>query len=225
MKRFLKIFLLGVCLGILAAVVRYHLHLDQSTFWLCFGVAGALIVVLAVLFNLLYTRAYQQKMVQAVKLLEEGRISDYILTMERLLEKVKGTHLKNLFQLNLAAGYCDAKQFHQATRLLEELSGARLPGVARMVYHLNLCACYFYTEQPARAMELYESCQKEFAPFREGSSYGGNLAVLDMFAAIQRRQYSQAKELLGRARETWNHPLLQDDYNYIEAELVRRKKM
>ncbi|MCI8422838.1 MAG: hypothetical protein HFF50_04790 [Lawsonibacter sp.] len=225
MKRFLKIFLLGVCLGILATAIRYRFHMSQSTFWTYFGLAAALAVVSAVLFNWLYTRVYQQKMAQAVKLLEEGKTSDYILTMERLLEKVKGTYLKNLFQLNLAAGYCNAKQFHQATRLLEELSGARLPGVARMVYHLNLCACYFYTGQPARAMELYESCQKEFAPFREGPSYGGNLAVLDMFAAIQRRQYSQAKELLGRARETWNLPRLQDDYNCIEAELVRRKKM
>ena len=57
MKRLLKIFLLGVCLGILATAIRYHFHMDQSTFWAYFGLAAVLAVVFAVLFNLLYTRA------------------------------------------------------------------------------------------------------------------------------------------------------------------------
>ncbi|MCI9269172.1 MAG: hypothetical protein HFF40_09990, partial [Lawsonibacter sp.] len=63
-----------------------------------------------------------------------------------------------------------------------------------------------------------------FEAQRKGGLYGGNIAIVDILAAIQKQEYSQAEQLLDRARQTWNAPRFQKAFQEIEHVLTEIKK-
>lgn len=222
MKHFLKVIVAGVCLGVVLVVIQIVFQFDRDALLRGYWSFAAVLIVAAALFNILYNLRYQKKMQAAAALLEEGRPAEYIAAVESLLQTARGRYVRNTLTLNLTAGYCDLKQFDKAIDILEGLSGERLRGIVKTVQRLNLCACYFYTGQQSKAMELYRASQKEFAPYRKTAVYGGSVAVLDMFAAIGEGRSKDAEALLKTARETWDRPRLRDDYQYIEALLAEQ---
>ncbi len=225
MKHYLKIAACGIGLGVVLVIVQQILQIDKENFLYGYYIVAGILIVSIFLFNLLYVRFYQKKMHQAILLLEAGKADEYLVVVQHLLKRAKGRYLKNLLTLNLTAGYCDLKQYEQAIDILENLSKQKLRGQLKMVQQLNLCACYFYTKQNDRAIELYESSQKIFKPFRSLSIYGGNFAILDIFAAIERGEYAKAFNLLEYAQKTWKNPRLQDDYLYLKKLLEESNKI
>ncbi len=221
MKRLLIIFALGLIIGILLLIVQQVFQIPKDVFMHYYWILGAVVVVGAVLFNLFYVRNYQKKMKAAAALLDSGKTDEYIKVVGALRRNAKGRYLKNLFIVNLSAGYCDLKEYGKAIELLESLSDERLYGILKLVHRLNLCGSYFYNHQPEKAMAMYMSSQKEYGPYRESKMYGGYIAVLDVFAAIEIGELSRAKELLEAARGSWNNPHLQDDYSYLEDRLQK----
>lgn len=219
LKHVLKILVFGVCLGILLSFIRVKLQIDTGVFMAGYWIAAGVILTGLVLYGALYMRWFGRKMREAVILLEAGETKAYIKALEKLRGQARGRFLKNLFQLNLSAGYCDLKQYAKAISILEPLSAARLRGDMQMVHRLNLCVCYFYSGQAPEAMQLYEASEAVFAPYRDRQPYGGNLAVLDMLAALERKEYEAAGAMLAEAREKWNRPRLAEDYAYIAEQL------
>ena len=224
MKHFCKVVAAGIVLGLLLAAVRELFQVDEAAFMHFYLVAGIAVVAGAALLNLLYTGKYQKRMRRALALLEEGRVREYTEAVEKLLASARGRGLRNLLQLNLSAGYCEQKQFDRAIGILEGLSGERLWGMMKTVRRLNLCLCYFYTRQGEKALALYSESREDFSRFREKPSLGGNLAVLDMFAAIESGRYDEAERLLEGAQKSWDNPRLQEDYQYIAALLKERRE-
>lgn len=224
MKHFCKVVAAGIVLGLLLAAVRELFQMDEAAFIHFYLVAGIAVVAGAALLNLLYTGKYQKRMRQALALLEEGRAREYTEAVENLLASARGRALRNLLQLNLSAGYCEQKQFDRAIGVLEELSGERLWGMMKAVHRLNLSLCYFYTRQGEKALALYSESRESFSRFRGNPALGGNLAVLDMFAAIECGRYDEAGGLLESARKSWDNPRLQEDYRYIEDLLKERRE-
>ena len=72
-------------------------------------------------------------------------------------------------------------------------------------------------------MALYESSQGVFNPYRNNKLYGGNIAVLDIFAAIGMKDYARAAELLQTAKSTWDESRFLDDYRYLEENIDQSK--
>ncbi len=127
--------------------------------------------------------------------------------------------------MNLSAGYIDLKEFGKAIELLEGISDRRLVGTAvKTVCRLNLCTCYFQTGQGEKALALYRDSQSIFEAQRKGGLYGGNIAIVDILAAIQKQEYSQAEQLLDRARRTWDAPRFQEAFQEIEHVLTEIEK-
>lgn len=219
LKHYLKVIGVGVCIGVLAAVVRTAFRIDSAVFWRVYWIAGVAVVFGAALCNVLYVGRYSKRMQDAIAHYEKGETKAFMDEVEDMLRTAKGRNLRNMLELNLTAGYCEWKQFDKAIDILERLSHEHLRGAAKMVQRLNLCVCYFYTAQGARAAVLYRASKKEFAPYRESKLYGGNIAVVEMLAAIEEGQFGRAEELLRQARETWDSPRLQEDYDNIEKKL------
>jgi tetratricopeptide (TPR) repeat protein len=164
-------------------------------------------------------------MKQIAPLLEAGKPQEYVAGVEQLLETAKGQNLRKILTMNLAAGYIDLKQFDKAIELLEGISDKKLAGTAvKTVYRLNLCTCYFNTDQGEKALKLYNDSQKIFEAQRGGKLYGVNIAVVDMLAAIQNRRYDQAEQLLDQARRTWDDPRFREAFQEIERTLTEIKK-
>ena len=71
---------------------------------------------------------------------------------------------------------------------------------------------------------LYRDSQSIFEPQRKGGLYSGNIAILDILAAIQNKEYSQAGQLLDEARQRWEDPQFQEAFQEIEGALAEIKK-
>lgn len=225
LKRILKIVALGVCIGLVSAALQTALHVDRDVFLHWYWIVAAAVVAGAVLINVAYNIFYQQKMKKLIPLLEARKPREYIAGVEQLLKTARGQSLRKILTMNLAAGYIDGKEFDKAAELLEGISEKGLAGSAvKTVYRLNLCTCYFQSGRGEAALELYNDSQKIFEPQRNGKLYGGNVAILDILAAVQEERYGRAEELLDRARQTWTDPRLQEAFQEIEHTLAKIKE-
>ena len=216
MKRMGKIIMAGLCLGLPLLFVKIVFQIPDDLFWKYYLICGGIAVVGTAAFNLLYNRRYLKKMQAAVHLLESNRAEEYITEVESMRRLAKGRFANCMLTINLSAGYCKLKQYDKAAELLESVSNVKLSGDIELVHRLNLCLCYFYQKQTGRAMALYESSQRILNPYRSSKLYGGNIAVLDIYAAIGHKDYARAAKLLQTARSTWDNPRFLDDYCYLE---------
>ena len=219
MKRLLRIIFIGIGLGILLSLIQRVFQIETHTFLRGYWMIAPALVVGAILINVLYNLHYHRKMRDILTLLKEGRAADYVDAMEALIQTAKGTRLKDILRLNLSAGYCELKQFDTAVRILEALPYARFQGAVKLVYCLNLCVSYFHTTQWEKALALYRENEPLIARYRTGP-YGGNVAELDIIAAILAGQFDQAEHLIASARTAWEDPRLQEDYCQLESILA-----
>lgn len=210
MKRILKIIVLGTCLGLAMIVLQKSLNIDTNDFMHMYWIAAIAIILGALLINVVYNIPYQQKVQKAAKLLEDGKTYEYIDELKKLLKTAKGQNLRNVLSLNLAAGYLEAKEFNIAIPMLEELSGKRLTGSGvKAAHRINLCMCYFDTEQYDKAIALYDESRRLFDQYRNSKPFGANIIILDIFMAVQAKQYAQANALLDTAKKTYDTPRFQ----------------
>ena len=225
MKRFGKILMLGICIGIVSVFIQNTFHIEKTTFLRSYWMIGIAVVLLAVLFNIGYNLVYLKKMNSAMQLLESCRPQEYVQTMERLLQKAKGKGLQKVLLLNLTAGYCDLKEYEKALEILENMSRTKLKGGLELVHHINLCMCYFYTGQIEKAMALYEKPKEGFPAYiKYPDAFTQYFFSLDILAAIAATDFTKAQELLKQAEEAWHNPRSQKLYAEMRNGLPELKK-
>ena len=202
MKRAAKIVLIGVCFGLILLFLKISFRIDDAAFMHGYWIAAVAIVLGAVLINVCYNLIYFNKVKKIAKLLSEEKPQEYIDGIENLLKTAKGKTLRNILELNLAAGYIEVKQFDIAIPMLEILSHERLRGSSvNVVHRINLC---LKTAQYEKAITVYNENQGLFQQYRHHKIYGGNIAILDIIAAIINEQYNQAEELLDTAKKMYD---------------------
>lgn len=223
MKRILKVIGVGIITGIVCVylLIKFDIPVDHWNRYI--GIFGVVVISGAVIFRLLHNPRYKKKMNEAVKLLEEGKAKEYIEAVEAMAKKEKLSSWKNATILSLPAGYCSLKEYEKAVEILESLFKAHFFGKLKTIHLLSLCICYFHTNQGKKAMELYEKNQKRFKALRKSKLYGGNIAVLDAFVAIEKREFARANELLKYAIEEWKNPRLQESYRNLVERLQRKQ--
>lgn len=222
MKRFFRTLILGICWALpflLAEIIFQIPYLTLLRYYLF--LSGILIAGMTG-FNLCYNLYYQKKMNAAAQLFKTGRTEEYIAEVESMRRRAKGRFAIQLCTVNLSAGYSNLKQYDKAVELLESLSDQKMSGVLKLVHRLNLCICYFYQKQTDRAMALYKDSQEIFRQYRNSKSYGGNIAILDIYAAVGAMDYTYAAQLLHTARSTWTNPRFLEDYQYLEEQIHPR---
>lgn len=220
MKRIMKIFIIGVCIGIVALLIQKSFHIDEDVFMRGYYIAAIVIVIGAVLFNILYNRYYFKKVRVLSEQLLEVKPQAYIEGMQALLKTAKGRYLQNTLRLNLTAGYMEQKRFKEAVEILEELSEKQRKGaVVNVVYCINLFICYFETNQYEKATALYQANVQLLQKFRGGKSYGANIAILDTLMAIMKKDYQEAEDLLEKAKQTYDAPPFQKAFQEISGKL------
>lgn len=216
MKNLLKAAAIGIGLGLLLSIVQNGLRMNRTAFLYGYWITIAALLVGAILVSIFYNRSYRKKMQQLTALLEEGKPQGYLDGVKGLLLRAKGKNLRNILQINLSAGYFEVGQYGAAIEVLEGLPEERLAGnAAKLVRRLNLCMSYFYAAQDEKAMALYEESQPLFGQFRNNTSCGGNIAALDVLAALRQGRLDQAEQLLETAKQSWDHPRLRRTFQRI----------
>lgn len=222
MKRIGKVFLFGVCLGLVLVLIQNSFQIPEDVFMRGYWIAAIVVVLGALIINISYNLYYTAKMKKLLPLLFGGEPRGYIEGMEALIKTAKGKTLRSTLELNLAAGYMEEKDYGTAISLLEAVDPRQLRGdSARMVRAINLCESYFLSGQTEKAQTLYDSSRPLFAKFRGGKLYGGNIAIVDVLEEISRGEFLQAKILLDKAKSTYPKPYLQKAYEEIGAILEK----
>lgn len=222
MKRILKIIIIGICLGIVLIIIRNLFRIDEKVFMQGYITAAIFVIIAAVIINLLYIMYYRKKINSAVELFNAGKTQEFISKLNEMLKKAKGKGIKNLIKLNLSAGYIETKDYSQAIKILEELPEKELkPERIKLVYYINLCNAYFYTSEFNKLSALYNSQKSLFDKYKTDNIYGGNIAELDILAAIAEKRYADAKEMLVTAANTWYESKFVDSFKQIGEILAR----
>ena len=108
--------------------------------------------------------------------------------------------------------------------MLEKLSHERLRGSSVNVVHkINLCLSYFETTQYEKSIAVYNENQALFQQYRHHKIYGGNVAILDVIAAIINEQYDQAAQLLDAAKRMYDDARLQKAFQAM-LEVMRANR-
>ena len=84
----MRVLAVGIGLGLLLVFLQQGLQVDSK----------------ALLAGQLYYRKYRREMLEAAKLLEEGKTGEYLEKVEKLLEGARGRQLQNQLRINLTAG-------------------------------------------------------------------------------------------------------------------------
>ncbi len=196
MKRVMKIMGIGFVCGIILLVIQKVFSIPEDTFLKGYYTVGIFVIVSVVLFNIFYNLSYNKKVQKAITLLKNGRPEEYIEQMEIIKQKAKGSTLRRMLDINLSAGYYDLKQYDKAIALLEPLYQVKLRGVMQIVWLLNLCLSYFHVQQNEKAMELYYQSKNKFDKFKSRGKYTENIMLLEIFVALEKREFSLADELI-----------------------------
>ena len=216
MKRIFKIIIIGICLGIVLIIIRNLFQIDESVFMKGYITAAILVIIAAVIINILYFMYYRKKINNAVELFNTGKTQEFISELNEMLKKAKLKGVKNLINLNLSDGYIETKDYLYAIEILEALSEKELkPERIKLVYYINLCDAYFYTSEFDKQLDLYNSQKLLFDKYKTDNIYGGNIAELDILAAIAEKRYSDAKEMLVAAANTWHEPKFADSFKQL----------
>lgn len=222
MKRIGKVFLFGVCLGLVLVLIQNSFQIPEDVFMRGYWIGAIVVVLGALIINISYNLYYTAKMKKLLPLLFGGEPRGYIEGMEALIKTAKGKTLRSTLELNLAAGYMEEKDYGTAISLLEAVDPRQLRGdSARVVRAINLCESYFLAGQTEKAQTLYDSNRPLFAKFRTGKAYGGSIAIVDVLEEISRGEFHQAKILLDRAKSTYEEPYLQKAYEELGAILEK----
>ncbi len=231
MKRIMRIFIGGVCLEGLAVLFLELVPAPEPMLWLNLYILtvilllfGGIAMIILAMVSCVYGLYYRKKMDAVLPLYQAKQFELYISELEKMLRRAKGPSVQELLLMNLSAAYSRMEQYEKSIELLERLSRKTMSEQTRLLYHINLCSNYFYQNQTDRALEVYESSQAVFEEHRGHKFYGGNIAVIDIYAAIGRKEYARAAELLETTRMKWDNPDFQEDYEYFDSILAPKSE-
>ena len=179
-------------------------------------------IVFAVIVMLVYTCVYRKKVKRVRALLDEGKLEEYVSVLEKGLREKERSALENMWKINLFVGYYKLEQYDKALSILEGVTFKKLNAENKAIYTLDLFCVYYKLDQKEKAMEVYNANEKYLARVRKDTKYSGNIAIIDMYAAIEKGRYEGLEEKLRKTRDTWHNPAFQEDYEKIEELLLRQ---
>ncbi len=219
MKRIARIILIGVVLGLVALAITTFFDIDESTFWRFYMYFFIIVLAGCVVINHIYHIYYIKRMQKLAPLLEQGHAEEFVSEIAKLRDSVRSGYLKKLFAVNMSAGYFELERYNEGTQLLQETSTKGLPLIVKLVYNINLCVCYFFDGNTAKGAEIYLAHKKEFDRFENNPQYGGNIAVLRVFMAMQDQNPELARQILQEAMQKFRAPRLQKSFAHLEGML------
>lgn len=224
MKKSLIFIVAGALLGVLFSFSMNFLKIDDGQYYKYYLLFVVIIFLGGLAINFLYFNKHSKKTKNHLVMLERGKPQEFIDDIEAILPTLKSKYLKNLYTVNLSAGYCDLKNYKKAKKVLKSIENQKLPTGVREIYALNLTLVYFYLNEDEKAVKLYNDSTKDFAMIRKVPKYRGNFAVLDTFYYISQGEIENAREKLEESREKYKDTRLLQDYEELAKRIDNLKE-
>lgn len=220
MKRVGKCFLFGLILGIVLLIIKIKFGIEDAVIYRILIYVGIAIIGVALIFNFIYNLHYNIKINKLIVLLDKGQNDEYINGIEQLLTKAKGKYLPVILKIDLCAGYIEAKRFDEALPILEELMTHKLkPEQALLCHRVNLCLCYFQTNQIDKAISLYDENKPLFRKYKDTMNHGGHIAILHILKLVANGENEKALAGIEKAKGKWSNARIQKALDEIKDTL------
>lgn len=219
-KRHLKWWGLGVVLGIVLVFLKNHYEVDETVFWHWYAIAGVIVVLLSVGFNIGYNRWFYKKMASFSPLLKEHQDPQgFIDGMNELQSCAKGRYARGLLNLNRSAGYCDLEDFETAKQLLLADDTQSVRGINGVIRAFNLTYVYFRIGETDKALTLMEQNRKHLTRLKPMPTLAPTIATLEIWEAIAQEHWEDAKAHLTEAKAQFTDPRNESDWILLEQKV------
>lgn len=193
-----------------------------------FGVSGnafrtAMIAYVAAMFvlwfaiNMIYTLKLAKKVNSLLPILyDEANPDRYLAELESLIGSAKSSVFKSVYCINKSAAYCDKEEYEQAKAVLAEMAPQKIPGINRLVYHLNMAFICMHLGEDEEALNIWRANETEFMNLKNSDNAGAVVSALGIYALIKGRRFDDAKMELDVSREKWKRTREQKEFDFLE---------
>ena len=218
----LKILFYGAMILTFLAELAFKPALMPAAFWILLASTGCGFFLAAMIINVRWMRKYLKEIERlAVILTEEKNPDKYIAENEKRLEGKKSEPLRALLLCNIAAGYCEKREFGLAKDKLMQIRSERISGNCELMCFMYRAYVFFYLEDYRQALFIMENYRRRFNQLKVNERIEPFVAVLNIFEQIALRNYEKANELLFVAEERWGGGELEEDLIYIRKLLYK----
>lgn len=201
MKRILKVAGAGLVLGTALVILQKATGTDEKTFMHWYFICAAALLILLAAVNAGYNAFYIRKMKRAAELFYNEEFDRYIEETEKMLKSVKGSALRSMLTVNLAAGYIETEQYDRAEELLDRTDRSRIKGnEVRFVHALNSCIVQYEQGRYENARRIYDENKMLIDRYRNSSVHAGSIAAADVIAAVAAGDIKKAEGLVSEAK-------------------------
>lgn len=176
------------------------------------------IVVIAVLclYLIPYIRMGKKVDDLAPILVQERNPDKYITEINSMLERTRSGQMQQILKLNLAAAYCDKRDYRGANELLQQIKPGKLSMANRTVYWARLALTLFYLGEKEKACGIVEKQRNDFQKPISQENIGPTLAIVAIFYEQAKGSRKEARELYAKARRKWYNDQYAADFEYLE---------
>ncbi|MBQ6986205.1 MAG: hypothetical protein IJQ25_04375 [Oscillibacter sp.] len=167
--------------------------------------------------------AWFRQLAKAVDALGALQVTDpdaYIEQLNALLQGQKNRTLQDIRLVNLGSAYAAKKDYRSAKQALEQVDASRLNPALRCPYYMNLAMTLFFLQETDAMLSVMDAQKALFDEYRADERTAQTIALLDIFAAVARRDIATAETLLRQSRRRWTDSESAAFYDSIERILA-----
>ncbi|NLY09157.1 MAG: hypothetical protein GXZ11_04560 [Tissierellia bacterium] len=217
-RKISKIIVIGVLIGILMLLLQNKLGWSDSLLMYYYKWTATIIILGAIAFNIVWQILFIKKVLGTAKLLEDGKVDDYIGENEAILDKTTNPMRQAMIKLNIAVGYGEKNNYRKALSIMEEININLVRGINRGVYINNLAYFLFKNNRDNEGLAILSKYDSELVKW-QNTNLGPHIYFTNILAQVAQGDNDKAKEMLANVLETVKDKRILEDANELANEL------
>lgn len=225
MKSIKKSLLFGVALGVLMLVAIKTFNIDPQLVKKNYLWVAIAIIALVAGVNLGYNIVYMNKMKKLMPLFSQKRYKDFVIEVDKLLQKAKGKYLRTVLKINQSSAYINLDELKKAENLLKSIDiNEYKSDDIKIIYWINLCTLKFNKKNFKEFRKCYEEGKDTFEKFKDNPYYRENIMRIEMNSKAVDKKFDEAQGILDTLKEEYKQEELQEEYKKLQNTLDKMKQ-
>ncbi len=213
---FVLVFAYGICLSIVES--KMQLSQNESNLFYFLGVVLLIILLSPYIVDLL---RFQRKYASILPILQDEKDpARFIQELEKILEKINNTKIRNLYIMSLAAGYCENGDYNKAHQLLSSVNPKDLLAINQVIYYINMFAITLNLGDEEKALTILEEKKTLIKQYEKHPSIESAITVNMAYGYLAKKDIDKAKYYLDKAEKLCHIPYLIDIIEYLKADIM-----
>ena len=153
------------------------------------------------------------------ELLYKGKTDEYIAELNEHLRGSRSESLRQIYSINMAAAYCDKKDYAQAEKYLTSVNQNKIKGINRAILMADMALVYFYLQDRENFATAYHSIDFSLpVPSQEQRAVFLEVKIMERLFAGEK---DEAMEMLRQAKTEFTGERERTSLSDLETESQR----